>query len=87
VLLQWCYSGVTVVLQWCYSGVTVALQWCYTLRGAVARRYVTWRGEWCYSGVTVVLQWCCSGDTVVALVIKGSGEKICHTEGLVVLQW
>jgi hypothetical protein len=27
-MLQWCYSGVTVVLQWCYSGVTVVLQWC-----------------------------------------------------------
>jgi hypothetical protein len=26
------YSGVTVVIQWCYSGVTVVLvvlQWCY----------------------------------------------------------
>jgi hypothetical protein len=22
-VLQWCYSGVTVVLQWCYSSVTV----------------------------------------------------------------
>jgi hypothetical protein len=26
---QLCYSGDTVVLQWCYSGVTVASQWCY----------------------------------------------------------
>jgi hypothetical protein len=30
VVLQWCYSGVTVALQWCYSGVTVVLQWCYS---------------------------------------------------------
>jgi hypothetical protein len=22
-VLQWCYSGVTVVLQWCLSGVTM----------------------------------------------------------------
>jgi hypothetical protein len=29
-VLQWCYSGVTVVLQWCYTGVTVVLQWCYS---------------------------------------------------------
>jgi hypothetical protein len=28
-VIQWCYSGVTVVLQWCYSGVTVVLHWCY----------------------------------------------------------
>jgi hypothetical protein len=27
IVLQWCYSGVTVVLCWDYSGVTVALQW------------------------------------------------------------
>jgi hypothetical protein len=25
VVLQWCYSGVTVVLQWCYSALTVVL--------------------------------------------------------------
>jgi hypothetical protein len=24
-VLQWCYSGVTVVLQWCHRGVTVVL--------------------------------------------------------------
>jgi hypothetical protein len=29
-MLQWRYSGVTVLLQWCYSGVTVLLQWCYS---------------------------------------------------------
>jgi hypothetical protein len=30
VVLQWCYSNVTVVLQWRYSGVTVMLQWYYS---------------------------------------------------------
>jgi hypothetical protein len=30
VVLQWCYSGVTVVLPSCYSRVTVALQSCYS---------------------------------------------------------
>ena len=25
-VLQWCYSGVTLVLQWCYSGVTLLQQ-------------------------------------------------------------
>jgi hypothetical protein len=49
-VLQWCYSSVTVVLQWCYSGVTVVLQWCYS--------GVTVVLQWCYSGVTVVLQFC-----------------------------
>jgi hypothetical protein len=29
-VLQWCYSGVTVVLQWCNGGVTVVLKWCYS---------------------------------------------------------
>jgi hypothetical protein len=29
VLLQWCYSVVTVILQWFHSGVE-ALQWCYS---------------------------------------------------------
>jgi hypothetical protein len=27
-LLECCYSVVTVVLQWSYSGLTVVLQWC-----------------------------------------------------------
>jgi hypothetical protein len=34
-VLQWCYSGVTVVLQCCYSGVTVVLQWCYRIVGFI----------------------------------------------------
>jgi hypothetical protein len=29
-VLQWCYSGVTLVLNWCYSGVIVVLQWCHS---------------------------------------------------------
>jgi hypothetical protein len=50
-VLQWCYSGGTVVLRWCcsvfYSGSTMVLQWCYTGIGVVL--------QCCYSGVTVVL--------------------------------
>jgi hypothetical protein len=29
VVLQWCYSGVTVVLQWWYGGVLLVSQWWY----------------------------------------------------------
>jgi hypothetical protein len=71
VVLQWCYSGVTVVLQWCYIGVTVVLQWCYS--------GVTVVLQWCYSDVTVVLQWCYSGVTVVL--------QWCYSDVTVVLQW
>jgi hypothetical protein len=28
VVLQWCYSGVTMVLRWCYSGGTVVILKC-----------------------------------------------------------
>jgi hypothetical protein len=43
-----------VVLQWCYSGVTVVLQGHSTLP---ALDEVTHLSQGCYSGVTVVLQW------------------------------
>jgi hypothetical protein len=56
-VVQWCYSGVTVVLQWCYNGVTMVLQWCCN--------GVTMVLQWCYSGVTVVIQWCYNGVTMV----------------------
>jgi hypothetical protein len=50
VVLQWCYSGVTVVLHWCYSGVTVVLQWCYSGVTVVSH----WCYKWCHSGVTLL---------------------------------
>jgi hypothetical protein len=62
-LLQWCYSGVTVVSQRFYSAVTKLLHKCYGGITVVL--------QWCYSGVTVVsygvmlLQRRHSGGTVV----------------------
>jgi hypothetical protein len=47
-MLQWCYSGVTVVLQWCYSAVAVVLQW--------VMGYID--GTSLQPGVTVVLDRC-----------------------------
>jgi hypothetical protein len=77
VVLQWCYSGVTVVLQ-CYSGVTV-LEWCFNevaadMVPAVAATLtfccnkgagVTVVLQCCYIVVTVALQWYHSGVTVL----------------------
>jgi hypothetical protein len=37
-VLQWCYSGVSVVQQWCCSGVTVVLQWYASCVAASAPR-------------------------------------------------
>jgi hypothetical protein len=42
-VLQWSYSGVTVVLPWCYRGVTVVLQWCYIGVPVVSQWWVTER--------------------------------------------
>jgi hypothetical protein len=38
-VVQWWYSGGTVVVQWWYSGGTVVLQWCYS--GVTEARGVT----------------------------------------------
>jgi hypothetical protein len=35
-VLQWCYSGVTMVSRWCYSDVTVVSQWCYSCVAVVS---------------------------------------------------
>jgi hypothetical protein len=40
VVLQWCYSGVTVVLPWRYSDFTVVLPWRYSGATVVL--------QWCY---------------------------------------
>jgi hypothetical protein len=57
VLLQCCYSVVTVILQGCYSVVTVLLQCCYS--------DLTVLLQCCYSVVTVLLQCCYSVVTVL----------------------
>ncbi len=43
-VLQWCYSGVTVVLEWSYSGIRVVLQWYYSGAAVVL--------QWSYVGST-----------------------------------
>jgi hypothetical protein len=64
-VIQWCYSVVTVVLQWCYQLHAYApeLGLCHRqLRGRL--RIPTGVSQWCYSGVIVVLQSCYRGVTV-----------------------
>jgi hypothetical protein len=69
VVVQGCYSGVTVVLQWCYSGITAVLKWCYSV--------VTVLSQCCRSVVTVVLQWCYSGVThLVGLAVHAQDEVL-----------
>jgi hypothetical protein len=65
-MLQWCYSGVTVVLQWCYSCIIVVLQLYYS--------GVTVVLQWCHSGVTVVLQ-CHVGNEEVQQGVRRCENK------------
>ena len=39
-----------MVLQWCYSDVTVALQWCYRLANSWRKL-----SFWCYKGVMMMV--------------------------------
>jgi hypothetical protein len=75
VVLQWCYSGVTVVLQWCYSGVTVVVQWCchsvviVSDIGPIWHLNDRWNGRMlhcCYTVVTLLLQCCHTVVTVLS---------------------
>jgi hypothetical protein len=73
-VLQWCYSGVTVVLQSCYSRVTVVLQRCCggvaaetSLRQRVKAVPCSTLIRWCYSDDTVVSQQCYSSVIMVLL--------------------
>jgi hypothetical protein len=81
VSLQWCDSDVAVLLQCCYSIVTVVLpsEWCRPSPPicclhicdsgvtVVLQRYLR--------RVTVVLQWCYSGATVFAVSISIASTK------------
>jgi hypothetical protein len=49
-MLQWIYSGITMVLQWSNSECTVVLQWFCS----------DFTKELQCSGVTVLLQWYCN---------------------------
>jgi hypothetical protein len=42
VVLQWCYSGVSVVSQKCDSGITIVLRWCYSGVTVVSRLCYKW---------------------------------------------
>jgi hypothetical protein len=84
IMLEWCYSGVTVVLRWCCNGVTMVLQWC--CHGVALQMVLQWCYndvtmvvQWCYNGVTMVSQWCYNGVTMVL--------QWCYNGVTMVLQW
>jgi hypothetical protein len=74
-VLQWSYSGVTVVLPWC---VKVVMQRCRDgvnrsecFSGAYSGVTVVWQGitrvfRWCCRVVPMMLQWCYSGVEMVS---------------------
>jgi hypothetical protein len=91
-MLQWYYSGNTVVSQWYHSGVTVVLQWWYgcwsnsiwRIAGALdkpCKARENWVGvlQWSHRGVPVVYLW---WHSVVTVVLQW-----CYSGVTVVLQW
>jgi hypothetical protein len=71
-MLQWCYSGVTVVLHLIPSGVTAMLQWCG----------VTVLLQSCYNDITIVY----SGVTMVFILLEWCYRSVTVSVTVVLLQ-
>ena len=76
-MLQWCFSGASVVFQWCFSGASVMLQWYFSDASVML--------QWCFSDASAkVFQ--SNGNNLPTLLQWNEllGRRVIH-EMLVVL--